>query len=74
MCDGWGKTYPDWEHPSRETMQGVIDRAGWTQRQAAEAVGVSPQNFRKWLQGKHKIPYSAWRLLLYETGVLNVAD
>lgn len=50
---------------SRKNLQlyGIVARLGITQEQAAAIVGVTPQHFRKWLQGLHRPQPAALRLL-----------
>ena len=48
----------------------LIERRGWTQKQAAEACGVAERTMRQWLvadldaPGHRDMPLKAWRKLL----------
>jgi len=68
--------------PTPEEVKQLIILSGWSQNDAAKLVGVKwdtskgSSTIRKWKSDKAKkdhreIPYSAWRLLLIYSGVVN---
>ena len=82
---GCAKLYTDddYEPPTPEEVAQLIKLAGWSQNDAAKIVGVKwdtkkgSSTIRKWKSDKAKadhrpIPYSAWRLMLLEAGVVMV--
>lgn len=74
-------TDPHYEPPTPEQVKQLQIFAGWSQNDVAKLVGVyhtdkgSP-TVRKWIapvsnERHHRdIPYSAWRLMLIEAGIL----
>lgn len=67
--------------PNPEEVTQLIKLAGWSQRQAAELVGVKfdekkgSTTIRKWRTARDKqehreIPYAAWRLFLISAGIV----
>ena len=60
----WATPEEGWQVPDRSIMQGLLSANGWTQSQAASKLGISIQNFKKWLQHKHAMPFTAWYTLL----------
>lgn len=46
-----------------EELQAALDELGITQREAAEALGVSLRTVQSWVAGKHEIPGPAARLV-----------
>lgn len=67
-----------WRAPTSWEIRHIVGEGsltGITGAQAAQLVGVSPQNFRKYLaadsaKNRQKISFSAWHLLLQKLGVL----
>ncbi len=59
---------PTYEPPTPEEVREAIRRAGYTGAQVGALLGVTGRTVRKWVGGERAIPYSAWRLLLVETG------
>lgn len=62
-------------HPNYEDVRLLKDRSGLSASELARLCGLADgRNFRKWTAppGKQtaKIPYSAWRLLLIECGLV----
>ena len=65
---------PGYIPPTAEEIKAVTSLTGLTQAQAGEALGVSARTYRSWLDdgdNGRPIPYTAWRLLLIKTGVVN---
>jgi len=60
-------------------LRALIDRRGWTQKQAAEACGVAERTFRQWLvadldaPGHRDMPLKSWRKLINCAGLALVA-
>lgn len=82
---GCAKLYTDedYEPPTPDEVAQLIKLAGWSQNDAAKKVGVKwdtkkgSSTIRKWksdksLKDHREIPYSAWRLMLLEAGVVSV--
>lgn len=74
-----------YEPATPEEVDRLIKLAGWSQCDAARVVGVAYEinkgstTIRKWRAPKYKtdsrqIPYSAWRLMLLKTGVVNLNE
>lgn len=66
---------PNYERPTASDLRCVIRKLGLTGSEVAGRVGVSPDNVRKWqaapgTRNAKPIPYSAWRLLLIEAGLV----
>lgn len=78
-------TDEDYRPPTPEEVAHLIKLAGWSQNDAAKIVDVSwhPKRgsvtIRKWKSQKgteehREIPYSAWRLMLLQSGVVSIDD
>ena len=52
------KPNPSDHNPSPDYLRSLIERAGLSQRAAAQAVGVSDRTMRHYLAGKTTCPYS----------------
>lgn len=74
---------PLFRPPTAEEVDGLIKLAGWSQREAALIVGANftpgkgSTTIRKWRAKEgapeHRaIPYAAWRLMLLESGVVDL--
>lgn len=72
-----------YQSPTPEEVGQLIKLAGWSQNDAAKKVGVKSDpkkgssTIRKWKSNKARedhrsIPYSAWRLMLLEAGVVEL--
>lgn len=66
---------PRYQPPTPEDLRLLVQRSGKTGDQIAAMVGVAGRTVRKWqspinTSNHTAIPYSAWRLLLIETGRL----
>ena len=59
---------PAREAPTPEEIRTALRNAELTGSMAGELLGVSGRTIRKWTGGEREMPYSAWRLLLIETG------
>ncbi len=75
----------DYVPPTPEEVAQLIRLAGWSQNDAAKKVGVTwhpkkgSSTIRKWKSAKAKeenrgIPYSAWRLMLLNAGVVSLDE
>ena len=45
-------------NPSSDYLRSLIEGAGISQRQAAEAIGIAPRTMRAYLSGFRPIPYT----------------
>lgn len=66
---------PRYQPPTWEDVRLLVQRSGKTGDQIAALAGVAGRTVRKWqspinTSNHTTIPYSAWRLLLLETGRL----
>ena len=70
-----------YKHPGPADVKSFIEISGWSHKKFANVVGVNysdkkgSSTIRKWcsnlkLESYRKIPYSAWRLALVESGIL----
>lgn len=62
---------PEYSPPTPMEIREVLKTAGLTGREAGERLGVNGRTVRKWTGGQCQMPYSAWRLLLVQTGHVN---
>jgi len=64
-----------WVKPTGPEIREIIQRAGFTQSEAARLLGVAVQpsggarQIRKWIAEEHHIPYPAWALLCHAAGL-----
>ena len=65
---------PRYQDPTGDEVREALRRAGLTGAAAGELLGVSGRTIRKWIGEERKIPYSAWRLLLMLTGLVDDKD
>jgi len=66
---------PEYQPPGYEDVVALKSVSGRTGGDLAKLAGVEPRTFRKWVappdaRNSAKIPYSAWRLLLIELGLV----
>ncbi len=69
-----------YQPPDADEINALIEYAGWTQQQFAQVVGVSTSSrgsstVRRWTcapdsESYRAMPYSAWRLALLESGLI----
>jgi hypothetical protein len=67
----------EYRHPTADEVRLVLGDAGLTEVSAAALLGVTDRTVSGWLsQGAEEsiIPYAAWRLILIELRVLDVAE
>jgi len=70
-------TDPGYQEPTFEDVRTLKEISGKTGRELSELVGLKDnRTFRKWTappgaSQKAQIPYSAWRLLLIELGIVS---
>ena len=57
-----------YQAPTPEEVREALRRVSLTGAAAGRVLGVSGRAIRRWTGGESDIPYSAWRLLLLETG------
>ena len=62
-------SHPDYTPPSVPDIRALIQRQGWTGRQAGSVAGVDSRTVRRWTGGGGQISYSSWRLLLINAGL-----
>lgn len=68
-----------YEHPTGDDVRALKAVSGLTGRELCTIAGVADQrSWRRWSQdaadaGARQIPYSAWRLLLLELGIVKPA-
>ena len=60
---------PRYQAPTTDEIRLALSKSGLTGSAAGELLGVTGRTVRKWTGGEREIPYSAWRLLLIETGM-----
>lgn len=76
---------PDYQRPTVDEIRDLIRITGWSQSDVARLVGVNfnpkkgSTTVRKWKapdsSPDHRtIPYSAWRLMLIEAGVVSTVS
>ena len=70
---------PNYRPPTSNEVRVLLRSKGWTGSHAAQLVGVDSRAVRRWTADEaaktfHPIPYSAWRLLLLEAGMVNVVQ
>lgn len=63
-----------YQPPKPEEIREALRRADLTGAVAGRLLGVDGRTIRKWTGGERDIPYSAWRLLLIETGLAKAGD
>jgi transcriptional regulator with XRE-family HTH domain len=54
--------------PTADLLRDLIEKAGLSQRQAADRLGVSPRTFRDWCTGKGEPPKAIILALRYLAG------
>jgi len=70
--------------PTAHEIESLISIAGWSQTEFADIVGVSTSSrgsstIRRWKcdplsDSYREIPYAAWRLALFESGLISLED
>jgi hypothetical protein len=68
--------HPHYQHPTPDEVKTAIKSAGLTGEEIALLTGVKGRTVRKWqapmdTSNYAPMPYSAWRLLLLETGMVD---
>ncbi|NTZ86203.1 XRE family transcriptional regulator [Burkholderia metallica] len=61
-----------WTIPTGPEVRTVVDRCGFSGRQAANFLGLadkSGRHIRRWISGESPIPYAAWALLCHAAGL-----
>lgn len=71
----WIERFPDWEPPKPQELKELIMDSGLTQAEFGRIVGASMRAVQNWCMPEHSlshrpIPYSSWRLALFELGLL----
>ena len=66
---------PRYQPPDYNQVKILKSKSGLSGAELAKLVGVEPRTFRKWIapteaKNSTNIPYSAWRLLLIELGIV----
>jgi hypothetical protein len=70
-------SHPEYEHPTPADVRTLKDISGLTGKELCEMAGVlDARTWRRWSQesdkaGARPIPYSTWRLLLLELGIVD---
>ena len=59
-----------WLVPTGDEMRQVKTMSGKTGAELAKMVGVDGRTIRKWIGNETKIPYSAWRILVYSVRLI----
>lgn len=54
--------------PQPEEIRELAGKHALTGSAAAELIGIDSRTWRRYIGGDRDIPYSNWRLLLYELG------
>jgi hypothetical protein len=72
-------TSNNYRPPTSNEVRILLRSKGWTGSHAARLVGVDSRAVRRWTADEsaktyHQIPYSAWRLLLLEAGLVSVGQ
>ena len=62
---------PEYQAPSVDDIRLLLKFNEWTGSKAARIVGVDNRTLRRWTGGERPIPYSAWRLLLVYSGLVD---
>jgi DNA-binding transcriptional regulator YiaG len=58
--------------PTPEQISTVLKLHNLTCSAAANLLGVNSRTIRKWTSGEREMPYSSWRLLLIEQGIVDI--
>lgn len=71
----WLAPHPHWVGPTSDELREFIYFNGFTQAQFAKMIGVNHRTMQSYCfdsakSSSRQIPYPAWRLAMYELGVL----
>lgn len=59
-----------WLPPTSDEIREVKTMTGKSGAVLAAMLGVDGRTIRKWIGGETKIPYSAWRILIYSVNLI----
>ncbi len=57
--------------PDYVDFQKVLDSSNISQKECALLLKISERTVSRWYTGENEIPYSSWKLLLYELGLID---